>query len=199
MRLRLASTALLLLAACGSQSSNREAANGAAPAGPTGAAAPAADAGGAGLTTIQPGEWEVTMAIRSTEMSGMPAGMRAPNIPPTTMRSCVTPEQVARGNAAFLSGGSHRSGVDCDYSRVTVSGGRIQGTSSCTGPNLQATVTLDGSFTPTSYEMDEQMESNVRGRTMRTTNHLSGHRIGDCAPGQENAGPAIPVGDRAGK
>jgi hypothetical protein len=196
MRLRLASAFILLLAGCGSQSANREAAaNGASPADRTAAAAPAAGESGGGLT-IQPGEWEVTMAIRSTEMSGMPAGMPAPNIPPTTMRSCVTPEQVARGNAAFLSGGAHRPGFDCDYSRVTIAGGRIQGTSTCTGPNLQSTVTLDGSFTPTSYEMDEQMQSTVHGHAMRSTNHLTGRRIGDCTPGQQSAAMPAPNGGK---
>ena len=194
MSFRVASVTVLLLAACGSQNTNQQAAaNGAAPADQAGAAAPA---GGSGSLTIQPGEWEVTMAMRSVEASGLPPGVHMPQIPPTTTRTCVTPEQVSRANASFLSGSSHRPGVDCDYSHVTVAGGRIQGTSSCTGAGMQATVTMDGSFTPTSYDVDERMQATMRGRSTSSTNHLSGRRVGDCAPGAANTAPAASGGGK---
>jgi hypothetical protein len=111
-----------------------------------------------------------------------------PQIPPTTARSCVTPEQVSRANANFLSGGGH-AGMACDYSRVTVAGGRIQGTSSCRREGIEARVVMDGSFTPTSYDIVQQMQSTMHGRTMSSTNHLVGRRIGECPPGQAAAVP----------
>ena len=196
MKLRIAATATaLLLAGCGSQGANQQAGNqagnqaagGAQPA----AAATASAAGNSGGLTIQPGEWEVTMQMQAMQASGMPAGMQMPQMPPTTTRTCVTPEQVSRANASFLSGSGHRPGVDCDYSHVSLAGGRIQGTSSCTGNGMTATVTMDGSFTPTSYDIDERMEATMRGHATSSTSHLAGRRIGECTPDEARATGAV--------
>ena len=182
--------ATALLAGCGSQSANQPAVN----ASGSGGATAAAPAGGSGTISIQPGAWEVTVQTRMAAAAGLPPGVHLPQIPPSTVRTCVTPEQVARTNGSFLSGSSHRPGVDCDYSRVTVAGGRIQGTSSCTGSGMQATVTMDGSFTPTSYDVDQQMQASMRGRSTSSTTHLSGRRVGDCAPGEAEAAEARHAG-----
>jgi hypothetical protein len=200
MRICIAATTILLLAGCGGQSANQQAAaNQQGGAGAQAAAAPpAAGAGGSGGLTIQPGEWEITMEMQSAEVSGMPAGMHMPNIPPSTLRSCVTPEQVSRANANFLSGSGH-AGIDCDYSGVTVAGGRIQGTSTCSRAGMQATVTMDGSFTPTSYDIRQQMRSTMNGRTSSSTNHLVGRRVGECTPGEAQAATPAPAGGRSGK
>jgi hypothetical protein len=187
MKLRIAAATLLLLAGCGSRNAGEGAGgNGLAAGNQQASAAPAAAATGGSLT-IQPGEWEIVMEMGAAEVSGMPAGMHMPHIPPTTVRSCVTPEQVSRANANFLSGSGGRAGIACDYSGVTVAGGRIQGTSTCRRADMEATVTMDGSFTPTSYDVRQQMHTTMRGRTSSSTNHLVGRRIGDCTPGQANA------------
>jgi hypothetical protein len=183
MRLRITAIAVLLLAGCGSRSDNQQAGGNQQAAAPAATAAPAG--GGSGLT-IQPGLWEITMEMRLAQATEMPAGMTLPQMPPTTVRSCVTPEQVSRANANFLSGSGH-AGINCDYSGVTVAGGRIHGTSTCSRPGTEVSVTMDGSFTPTSYDINQQMQSTGRGRTMSSTNHLVGRRVGECPPGQANA------------
>jgi hypothetical protein len=187
MRPSIAAIALLLLAGCGSRSATPQAgANRAAgnpPAGADGQTAAPAPAGGSGSLTIQPGLWEINMEMQAAQVSGMPPGMQMPHIPPTTVRSCVTPEQVSRANANFLSGNGH-AGIDCDYSGVTVAGGRIQGTSTCSRSGMRATVTMDGSFTPTSYDIHQEMRSTMGGRSSSSTSHLVGRRIGECTPGQ---------------
>lgn len=199
MRLRVAAFGLCLLAGCGShganqQAANQQAGNGQAAAGPQASAS----AAGSGGLTIQPGAWEITMEMQPGETTGMPAGVQMPQIPPSTIRSCVTPEQVARANASFLNGGGH-AGMDCDYSRVSVGGGRIQGTSTCSREGMQATVTMDGSFTPTSYDIRQQMQTNMRGRTMSSTNHLVGRRIGDCTAAETQAADAAAGNSQDGK
>ena len=180
MKLPVAAIATLLLAGCGSRSADQQAAPAA-----TAAGTPAASGGG---LNIQPGLWEITMEMRSTRVAGMPEGMAMPQIPPTTVRSCVTPEQVGRANASFLNGGG-QAGIDCDYSGVTIAGGRIQGTSTCSRPGMQVTVNMNGSFAPTHYEIDQQMQSTMHGRETSSTNHLVGRRIGECPPGQANGSP----------
>jgi hypothetical protein len=188
MRLQVTAIAFALLAGCGSQSANQQSANQQAGSNQQ-AAAPeqtaTSAAGGSGSLTIQPGLWEITMEMRTAQASGMPAGMTMPQIPPSTVRSCVTPEQVSRANAGFLSGNPH-PGMQCDYSGITVAGGRIHGTSSCRRSGIEATVTMDGSFTPTSYDINQQMHSTMHGRTMSSTNHLVGHRVGECTLGEAN-------------
>jgi hypothetical protein len=186
----------LLLAGCGSQSSSQQApANQQAAAEPVAGVAPARGNGG---LTIQPGEWEVTMEMRAAQASGMPAGMKMPQVPPSTIRSCVTPEQVSRANASFL-GGGNQAGIDCDYSRVTIAGGRIHGTSTCSRPGMEVTATMDGSFTPTGYDINQQMRLTMHGRTMSSTNHLVGRRIGECPPGQPTASASGQGNDQGGR
>jgi hypothetical protein len=194
MRISIFAATFALLAGCGSQSANQQSANQASAA----PAATAAPAGGSGGLNIQPGLWEVTMEMRTTQATGMPAGMTIPQMPPSTIRSCVTPEQVSRANANFLNGGGH-PGMNCDYSGVTVAGGRIQGTSSCSRAGMEARVTMDGSFTPTSYDINQQMQSTSHGRTMSSTNHLVGRRVGECTPGQESTMMSGPGSSRDGK
>jgi hypothetical protein len=195
MRLHIAAITVALLAGCGSQSANQQSANNQAAAAPAATAAPA---GGSGGLNIQPGEWEITMEMRTMQASGMPAGMTIPQMPPSTVRSCVTPEQVSRANANFLNGGGH-AGMNCDYSGVTVADGRIQGTSTCSRSGMEARVTMDGSFTPTSYDINQQMQSTVHGRSMSSTNHLVGRRIGECTPGQTGASMSGPGNSLGGK
>jgi hypothetical protein len=114
------------------------------------------------------------------------------------MRSCVTPEQVSRANANFLSGSGHQ-GMDCDYRGVTIADGRIQGTSTCSRAGISATVTMDGSFTPTSYDIHQQMHSTMRGRTSSSTSHLVGRRVGECTPGEAQAATPAAAGGQSGK
>jgi Protein of unknown function (DUF3617) len=200
MRLQIAAATFALLAGCGSQSANQQSANQQAGANPQAAPEQTATsaAGGSGSLTIQPGLWEITMDMRTAQASGMPAGVHMPQIPPTTVQSCVTPEQVSRANANFLSGSGH-TGMDCDYSGVTVAGGRIQGTSVCRRTGIEARVTMDGSFTPTSYDINQQMQSTMHGRSISSTNHLVGRRVGECPAGQANAAPSVTGDSQSGK
>ena len=199
MRLHAAAFALFLLAGCGSQDANQQTANEQGSNGQASAEPQAgASAAGSGGLTIQPGAWEITMEMRAAPGSGMPAGVRMPEIPPSTIRSCVTPQQVARANASFLNGGGH-SGMDCDYSRVSIGGGRIQGTSTCSREGMQATVVMDGSFTPTSYDIRQQMQTNMHGRAMSSTNHLVGRRIGECTAAEARAADAAASNSQDGK
>ena len=198
MRISIAAATILLLAGCGSQSANQQAAANGQGGSANGAAPAPTAAGGSGGLNIQPGEWEITMEMQAAEVSGMPAGMHMPNIPPSTTRSCVTPEQVSRANANFLSGSGHQ-GMDCDYSGVTIADGRIQGTSTCSRNGIQATVTMDGSFTPTSYDIHQQMHTSMQGRTSTSTNHLVGRRVGECTAAETQAAAAPPAGGQSGK
>lgn len=175
--------AVLLLAACGQSGSGNQQSSGAANGTATAAAA------GDGALNIQPGEWEITTEM---QMSALPGGARVPELPPTTMRHCVTAEDVARSNKAFLGGGGQH-GVDCDYRGVTIAGGRIQGTSRCTstraGGSMDMTMTMDGTMTPTSYDVNQRMRMTRAGRTTEMSGHMTGRRIGACPQSEGRESP----------
>lgn len=172
MKQRLVLVLAFALAGCGgaNQAGNGQAAaNGAAPA--AAPAAPVAPAGG--IVQMEPGEWEISMAMEG-----------GPTLPGT--RTCLTQADVERGSAAMLNGGASHHGVTCDYSGVTMSGGRIQGTSRCTrAGGMQMSMTMDGTMTPTAYDVNQQIRTTMHGQTRKSAGHMTGRRIGECAPGQD--------------
>jgi hypothetical protein len=179
MKSRLAFAAALLLAACAKPGGNNN--QQAAAGGESGGGAPATAA--AGGFTMQPGEWETNIQTEVAAIANMPTGIRPPNIPPMTTRSCMTPEQVRRTDAALFSGGTNQHGVDCDYRGVTVAGGRIHGTSTCRRSGIEISMTMDGTFTPTSFDIDQQSRMTVAGREQETHTHMIGRRVGECPAG----------------
>lgn len=160
-----------LLAACSqSGDGNGAAANGtAADGGGSGGSSGAASA----MVQMQPGEWEISMTL--------PNGISMPGT-----RVCLTQEDVSRGAAAMMNGGGRQAqGVNCDYSGITVANGRIQGTSSCTQQGgISVSVTMDGTMSPTEYNVTQHMRSTIQGQTREMESRITGRRIGECQPGQ---------------
>ena len=163
--------ALLTLAACSGQSGNEQAGNGQAGTAPAAAAA-------APRPTIQPGQWDTTIEIVNVSAPNMPAGMTPPRMPARTVSACITPEQAGSPNAGVLSGNSNQPG--CTTENYSVSGGRIQGTITCDIQGARTRTTLNGQFTPTSYEMTTQSEAVVGGMTTNTETRITARRTGDC-------------------
>lgn len=164
-----------MLTACGQSAGNGAAANGSAA---SDGGAPATGGGAAGaMVQMEPGEWEVSITL--------PAGGQMPGT-----RICITPQDVAQGAAAMLNGGGRQQqGINCDYSGVTMAGGRIQGTSTCTqAEGTTISVTMDGTMSPTAYDVNQRMRTTVRGQTRETEAHMTGRRIGECQAGQRPAG-----------
>lgn len=184
MRMAISLVTAGLLAACGQAGGG----NGAADTGGNGAAAnavasegaaPAPPTGGSGggaasaILQMQPGEWEISMTL--------PNGGSLPGT-----RVCLTPEDVGRGAAAMVGGGGRQQqGIDCDYSGVTIAGGRIQGTSTCRQEGgISVSVTMDGTMSPTGYDVNQRIRSTINGQTRETEGHIVGRRIGECQAGR---------------
>ncbi|MEA3029425.1 MAG: hypothetical protein QOG13_750 [Sphingomonadales bacterium] len=173
MKHKLFAIATLLVAACGSQD---KAGNGAANAG----AGESSAAGGAAIA-LTPGEWETIVEVTSLNITGgpqLPGGMTPPLPPPTTVRSCLTPEQAARPNANFLTGSGERGG--CNYENFSMAGGRIQGTVTCASEGTTMRTTVNGQFGPDSYETESQSRITSNRMTMETAGRTRSRRVGDC-------------------
>jgi hypothetical protein len=130
---------------------------------------------------MQPGEWETTVEVVRMEAPNMPQGMNMPMPAATTIRTCLTAEQVSRPNAGFLTGKGDASG--CTYENFSMAGGRIQGSVQCSSQGTTMRSTFNGQFSATSYEMTQQVETGAQGMTMEMESRTSGRRIGDCPAG----------------
>ena len=173
MRLAGTGIAILMLAACGGQSGSNEAGGNAA----GGAEAPGGG-GGAASVALQPGMWETTVEVVRMSAPNMPAGVTPPTPPPTTVSYCLTAAQAAQPNANFLTGSGEAGG--CTSENLSMANGRIQGVVSCNAQGTQMRSTMDGQFTPTSYDMTTHVQTTAAGMTMDMETRTRARRTGDC-------------------
>src|SRR5687767_12418733 len=105
MRRSIAGLTILLLAACGGEAGNEQAAEGT-----KAAAAASGGGGGGGAVAMQPGQWEIRTEVVRMEVPNMPQGVNAPTPPPTTVNTCLTPEQASAPSGGFLTGSGEAAG-----------------------------------------------------------------------------------------
>ncbi|MGZ8347716.1 MAG: DUF3617 domain-containing protein [Allosphingosinicella sp.] len=143
---------------------------------------------GAGSSSIQPGQWEMTTSFSTVEAPGMPPealqAMRAQLANQRqTQTSCITPEQAANPAGGLMNtGGSGPNG--CQFSKSTFAGGAIDVQGTCPGPTGGSmTMSWQGNYTPTT--MEGQFTTAVEGgpQAMRMVGTMSGRRVGDCPAG----------------
>ena len=185
-----AAAAALLLVSCSGQngagngSANAAGGNEAAAGADAAPEAGSAAAPAAAMAQLSPGQWETRVEVLRLNMSdvpNMPAGVTPPMPPPTTVRSCLTPEQARQPNAGFLTGGENQSG--CTYEDFSMTGGRMQGIVTCTREGTTVRATVNGSFTADSYAMESESRVTANGMTVETASRVTSRRIGDCPAG----------------
>ncbi len=170
MRLTIGAMAALMLTACGGQAENKQ--DGSASASGGGSTSGAA-------VSLQPGQWEMTTTVVSMNIPNMPQGVSPPTPPPSTISMCLTPEQAAAPNGGFLTGTGEGGG--CRSDNMTMADGRIQGVVQCDSQGTQMRATVNGQFTPTSYEINQQVQTTAQGMSMEIEARTNGRRTGDCA------------------
>lgn len=168
----LAALGALALSACGDQKTGSTTLTSNAA---TGEVVSSETGSGAETPKLDAGKWEVRTQVSDLKMANMPAGLPA-NPPAQTTSVCITPEQAAKGPAEMLK----QSGADCTVTSNSFAGGRIESQMRCKLPgDTQMTGKTTGTFTPTSFTTDQQMEMTGR-TTMSQKVHVEGKRIGDC-------------------
>ncbi|TMJ15433.1 MAG: DUF3617 family protein [Alphaproteobacteria bacterium] len=169
--------AVLALAACGGdkgesarKSEVAGGANASGTASASAAAAPAASPGSpAQRMQLDPGQWEITV---QTKMSGK--GM---------------PPEVASAMAMNKVDGSVFAGKEeggCTAKDMAIEGGRVRGTMTCKGQNGTGamTMTMDGQYSGTSFDIRNKMDISGQGMAGMTVEaHSVGKRVGDCPAG----------------
>ena len=205
MRASAAAAAALLLAACGGQDGNRagNASNNAsgAAAGDPGAQASAPPASGTGAETMQPGQWEMAVQVRSIDIPGAPpeaqAQIRSQVGRAQTNQDCITPEQARNPLAQMRQMVAQGRAASCQFTDQVFGGGVIRIRATCPGPSGQAgggQVSMEGSFTATTLQAALTVSAQganpaMPGATgMRMTAEIRGRRVGEC-----RARPAPPA------
>jgi hypothetical protein len=131
------------------------------------AAAPSVDA----QQHIKPGQWEITSSM---EMEGMPH-----QIQPMTMTHCIKPEDTDPKNVVRE---LHRRNQECKIEDFKQSGNKVSWTMKCKSEQSgDITATGEMTYKPDSYEgtMHMEMSGGPHG-SMKMTQHIKAHRIGDC-------------------
>jgi Protein of unknown function (DUF3617) len=120
----------------------------------------------AATPNMKAGMWEVTTTM---EMDGMPN-----KIPPTTIKHCVTPEDVAKTNPVLPKNDK------CEVKMDKGDSAKMSWSMQCTGDramNGSGSITFNGD----SYAGNMDVTVNAGGRAMHMTNNYTGRRIGDCS------------------
>lgn len=136
----------------------------------------AGNEGAARAVTLQPGLWEHRSEVADiSETAGLP------EIPGQTTRACLTPEQAANPSAGPLGGGSQNP-PGCT-TESSFADGRISAATTCNLTGGSIRTTINGRFTPTTYELTLRSRREVRGEAIDTSVRVTGRRIGECPPG----------------
>ena len=147
----------------------------------SGAWAMAADEG-AGLA-MQPGEWEIT--FETLNVSG-------PNLPPELRDILKRPAEVSRRclSAEEAKGPKPDSREGCTQEGFTWSGGRVSGTTTCTGASAgggKSVVAMDGEYGPTRLRIDMKTSMEWQDSSLGMEMRITGRRLGDCPKSEEDS------------
>lgn len=133
---------------------------------------------------LQPGQWETKVEVAEIEMPGVPPAVAEQlkntmkSAAATTVTNCVTPEEAERPQGKLFGG----TGNECRYRDFTMGGGRMKGTLVCNDAARggSMTMTTAGTFTATSFAIDNDMlmEGGPQAMTMKA--RVTGKRLGEC-------------------
>jgi hypothetical protein len=133
--------------------------------------------------SITPGDWEATIQLTEFDMPQMPEEarvvMREQMGRAQTSNSCITREE-AENPQANMFGNNDES--NCTYSEFDMSGGNMLIAATCSpeGMGGEMSMRMEGSYTPTSYEMTMTMDvdSSPAG-PMHMAGRVNGRHVGE--------------------
>lgn len=142
-----------------------------------------------GLARIEPGLWTTTTDVHAIDVPGMDDARIMEGVTAQLKKQhaissshCVTPEEAARPPSEMFAG---KDSGDCRYDKFDMGGGRLDAAMTCSREGLPGTTTMTmaGSYSPTSYDLAVEMKVAVPampggGMTMKAT--TKGARTGAC-------------------
>ena len=138
-----------------------------------------------GKNQIQPGEWEDSIQLVSAEMPGVPEMLRKEmeaeaGKPPEVRKTCKRAEDVKAVDFTKLAPQAN----GCAFPKYVVADGKIEANMECKGPFGPIRMTINGSQTPTSYDVTMAQSQALPGgkAESKLTMRATGKRLGDCKP-----------------
>ncbi len=142
-------------------------------------------AGGSG-NFITPGLWRTSMTIDEMSVPGMlpeaAAEMEKMQGRTTSNEKCLTPEDVKKPKEDFFGGEEN-----CRYERFTMGNGKIDAVMNCTEGGATQKMTMAGTYSGDTYNMQMAMQSAGGGETagMGMKMRVNAKRIGECTGEKE--------------
>ena len=127
-------------------------------------------------TVLEPGQWDMNLAVTKIEAPGLPQGANVPLPPPQTVSQCLTPEQARNPGADFAGGGQQ----GCTSDDYRMADGRISGTIQCNQQGTSMRATVSGSYTRDSMDMTMNSQTQTSGQNISTEVRVTGRRTGEC-------------------
>lgn len=127
-------------------------------------------------TVLEPGQWDMNLAVTKIEAPGLPQGANVPLPPPQTVSQCLTPEQARNPGADFAGGGQQ----GCTSDDYRMADGRISGTIQCNQQGTSMRATVSGSYTRDSMGMTMNSQTQASGQNISTEVRVTGRRTGEC-------------------
>jgi hypothetical protein len=119
---------------------------------------------------LQPGQWEITVQM---EMEGSNV-----QLPPMTMKKCVTADDAKSPGELFRSRGRHGGDEECQMKEQKAEGNKYAWTVDCGAKGKgSGSVTFEPGKYDGSSSMEMMMEKGVL-RKMKMT--MKGRRVGEC-------------------
>lgn len=138
---------------------------------------------------LEPGQWEMRIEQISSETSGGSSNMpQMPKVPATSMKVCLTPEQV--NNPQSILGNAGPMQKNCVYDSFTMNDGKIDAKMHCTMGDIKVEGTNSGTFSATAITSESHTTVSGLPGGMTTKSHMKmeGKRLGECQPGDLKAG-----------
>ena len=124
---------------------------------------------------ILPGQWESSTTISIKALPGTSpqvlAMLAKQQARPVVVRTCVTPQEAARGPVNSF------SDRDCKLVRSSYGGGRMSAETVCNRNGMVTRMTMTGRYTPTSYTIEGAMNGASGSRPMAMTVGITGRRV----------------------
>lgn len=129
---------------------------------------------GADRNALRPGRWETKQEIRTINKPGMdPQSKRDILGTSSSLDQCLPPEESRQPDANFFAGGD---GSECQYTKFAMQDGKLDAVMSCTATPGSITMTLKGTYTPTSYRLTAVASTSA----MNTSAVIAGTWLGPC-------------------
>lgn len=135
-----------------------------------------------GQNKIQSGEWENTVQIVSMDIPGMPEAMRK-QMEAETQKQTQTVKECKKVDAEAVDFTKLGDGAqNCTFPKYNMVNGKIDADMVCKGPAGDVKMAINGTQTPTNYDITITSSAPVPGQTTesKTTIRASGKRLGDC-------------------